>query len=261
MRQLILSLSIAFALAFSACEPLQDVPEDTTPPDIRKLQILPQASVEPGDTVWVEADVEDPSGISEIRLEMHDVFDGHGHIGKTSRYVRYAHTEIVDANSSEVMAIDVPFVIPQDAAAGPYALHAEALDIHANRSPMQVREFTILSPSLPRMKGVSINADSSEAPVIINRSAQERLSITALLQDDDGLSNVTLRLNPVDEMGRMGEPVLTHIQSLAGLTSFQLDLQLSLAEVNTQGEYALLLLAQDLNGLTRRYRRSVIITP
>ncbi len=259
-----LALVLPILLLFAGCEPLADAPEDTTPPSVNNLTLLPAAGVDPGDTVRVNANYADASGISEIRLEIHDIFDGHGHSGKTAgtqQYRRYAETRIIDAEDAESLYVSEPFIIPENAAAGPYALHVEVLDVFANRAPMQVREFEVRSPSLPVLKNVSFNGDESAGPLVINYSYTHRLAVGATMSDADGLSGFTLRINPVDELGRMGEPVVTHIQSLAGLTSFELALELSLAELHETGEYAILLLVQDTNGLTKRYRRQLLVNP
>ena len=256
--------ALVLSVLLSGCEPLAETPEDTTAPSVQQLTLLPSSGADPGDTVRVNAHIEDASGLSEIRLEIHDIFDGHGHSGKTTatqQFRRYAETRIIDAEDAESLYISEPFVIPEDAAAGPYALHVEVLDVFANRAPMQVREFEVRHPSLPTLKDISFNGVESEGPLVINYSNTQRLNVAANMSDTDGLSSFTLRINPVDEFGRMGEPVVTHIQSLAGLTDYDLSLELSLAELSKTGEYALLLLVQDTNGLTKRYRKPLLLNP
>lgn len=145
-----LFLSLAGLALATSCKKDDNNNNDVTPPVIAAAEGRPEirplnneVRSDTTDYVHVRFSVSDESGVKEILIDVHDVFDGHTH-GKTSSFNKLSYRKIIQANGAKNINIDSWFddiywagpnsEVTGNVLAGPYDFIIAATDIHGNQT-------------------------------------------------------------------------------------------------------------------------------
>jgi hypothetical protein len=133
---------IAFSLLFLfACS--KD--GDKNRPKITDLNINSETEdivVQAGQTAAINFTVTDNEGLSQIRMDIHDAFDGHIH-GKITAFDKFFWEQIDTLNGLTEYTGSINLNIPDSVAAGPYHLDVLVVDLEGNQSEIGLLDLII----------------------------------------------------------------------------------------------------------------------
>lgn len=156
MKKLVLLLSVSVFL-FSCSKDT-----DKTKPTIDALNIdnkTEEIEVQAGQSMTLQYTVSDEVGLSEMRLDVHDAFDGHTH-GKTSSFNKLFWEQIDTLNGLTETTNSITVDVPANTTAGPYHLDAIVVDLAGNQSDIGLLDFTVLNAGMAMITITSHNLSS-----------------------------------------------------------------------------------------------------
>lgn len=190
----------------------------------------------------IVANVHDNEGLNQVKIDLHNAFDGHGH-GKMG-FTPWTYVNIIDVSGTQDVAID-SVIIPVDATAGLYHVVFRVLDRSGNEGEFEELAIIITNGSEPQVNVVS--PDFSLNPVY---SKGDSLTFMGSISDSDGLTEVHVLLREklrMDEY-RIWDEMEFDLQNL-GLTQFDLNqVQLHIPTSISAGEYQIAFVSLDALG-------------
>lgn len=238
-----------------------DTPADRAKPVIAVATPANGSTVAAGENLRLSLVVTDDRELGELKIEIHDVFDGHGH-GKNSAVFSYTKTI---ALSGQNQTVTENILVPADALAGPYHLIINATDRAGSLADFVEIDFSVSSPSQPVIDRFRVNgmAGDSLSMVFTNdTTATDTIVIDTLavrlqaeIEDMDGLAEVIVEVHEsghAHKRAEEDEPTYEWEVELAGATTYSLDHTINALrdwlEGEAEAEFELKLLVIDVKG-------------
>jgi hypothetical protein len=158
-----------------------DEPIEDKKPVLDDLHFENGSEVEVNDSIQFHAKFSDDNGLSEAYFEAHNNFSGHKH-GKVN--TKFSDAVIVPM-SGKSQSVEAQFVIPENAASGPYHLEVSALDDNGNRSDVSVYDFEITRPDQPQYKSL---------PTDLTVTKSSTFNITFEVTDETDIKEISYEL-------------------------------------------------------------------
>lgn len=254
MKAQIFSFSAAALVAVSLSSCSKDEDQDTVPPQIKSAQINgseEDVAAPAGSYLVVEADLSDNEALGQLKIDIHDVFDGHGHEKKS--FVRWADVKNIDLTGTEASVAD-SLLVPSGVAAGPYHAVLRLIDEAGNEADFVEREFMITNASQPEIELTSPDFTNE-----VHLNPGTVLSLAGTVSDDVDLQEIFILLEEDHEEGAdhkstLEEPLYEQDFDLPGTADlswdFQADGQVDIPVPATAepGHYVLQIVARDSEG-------------
>ncbi len=177
----------AFAILLVACDKEEDN-QDTTAPVIKSVTINEEDHdivVMAGDEIHIDAELSDNEALGELKVDVHDIFDGHSH-GKTA--IKWAEVLTIALSGKEQKVHD-HMDVPQDAQAGPYHAVFRLIDAEGNEGEFAEIDFMISNASQPQ-----INITDPDFSDEVHAPKGSTLSIMGTVTDETDLAEIRISL-------------------------------------------------------------------
>lgn len=252
--------ALAFLALFSACTD-DDAVVDTTAPILNAS--THSEVVEPGGEFDLELALEDDLALGEVRVDIHDDFDGHDHEGGRLNAEPFEYTNVFNAmQGKKTFTLHEHIDIPANAATGPYHITITYFDNAGNEGEIYIGTFEISDPAQSPSITITNFADGAE----LEPNAEGMLLLEGTVEDVDGLEEVHIMVTEGHEESagaRMMEEVILYEGEwlLNGATTFDMqNIQpaIDLSAVPA-GHYELRILARDIQGNAKVVWREVHI--
>lgn len=260
------AVAVSGILMLSSCDDDAPVVKDTTRPEIANVAF--SEVTEPGGTLVISFDLADNIALGEVRIDIHDDFDGHAHGRLSQKAEPFSYELILDEMKGEkTFSVQEHISIPADAATGPYHLQIRYLDAAGNEGEFFVGTFEISSETVsPAINITNFGATEELEP---NENGVLLLEGTVTARTEGGLAEVHIMViheeedhgharvqNPNEE-----EPLYDQEWELNGAVEFNLSeidpaIDLSAAAA---GHYELIILAKDMEGNVKIVTREIHI--
>lgn len=232
---------LAFSLASCSSESV-----DTTSPEFITVTIngVEDETVEltAGVATYLHIEASDNEGLKQVKLDMHDAFDGHSH-GKVS-FTPWTYVNVYSL-SGKTDVIEDSIVIPSEATAGMYHSVFRVLDQTGNEGDYVERVLIIKNGSEPVVQ-LSAPAENSSF------AAGDVIALSGTVTDADMLDEVHVLLRKqedVDHFDILDES--EHELGDSNVTSFDFTtagVTLQIPSTTVAGEYQLAVVAVDKLG-------------
>lgn len=183
MKKLILLLIPVFVLASCSKD------GDSKKPQIDNLDIdskTEEITVQAGQSFTINYTVSDNEGLSQIRADVHDAFDGHTH-GKTSGFNKMYWEQIDTLNGLTEMTGSFIVNVPDSATAGPYHMDVIIIDLAGNQSDIGLLDFTI-----DNNYNAEITVSSHDFSNEIHVDKGDTIQLQGMVTDDVDLDEVVI---------------------------------------------------------------------
>jgi hypothetical protein len=209
--------------------------------------------------------VTDDRALSQIRIEAHNAFDGHGH-GKTAALQAWSLDTIISATGRTSFDVNLSLRIPDSAATGPYHIVLNALDASGNAATFVEIDVVLSSPSAPTVSDFRLNntpyPTTAEIELSLPAGADSLPQlITALVEDD-------IALQRIDVVLAHGHDKTAHevyeatFSNLVGTRSYALSTRFPFrrADLEHNGHYILIIKVLDTQGNYTFFTRELHVT-
>lgn len=248
--------ALVLGLYLSACSEKEET--DTAKPEVKHLEIAGKDLAVHDDhghdheheSIELNADssyeihyeLEDNIALGEIRMDIHDDFDGHKH-GKKGSIDPFSWERIIKLDGQKTADGKIMLDIPADVLAGPYHFDAILLDQAGNQSDQVIGDLFIKTPDMAQ-----IMLKSTVAPISITRGTSADLNIE--LTDDTGLAELEV---VIYQEGNT--PVFDYDKTFTPMTlNDVLNIPVNLSSGISAGEYELKIKVIDSDGnITQEY--------
>lgn len=230
----------------------KDDDTDTTAPVINSATIDGkeegiEANV--GNAMTFEVKVSDNEALGQLKLDVHDAFDGHSH--DKSSGINWANVAIIDLSGTE-QTVSHDMEIPTNATAGPYHAEILVIDAEGNEGEFVERVIMIRNGSEP---GIEITSPDFTNEVHVSKGST--LSLEGVVTDETDLAEILIILEEEEEDAHKSvqhEALYEMDFDLEGASDltwdFQLDGNVNIAIPATaeEGYYVLTVRAEDSEG-------------
>lgn len=230
----------------------KDDDTDTTAPVINSATIDGkeegiEANV--GNAMTFEVKVSDNEALGQLKLDVHDAFDGHSH--DKSSGINWANVAIIDLSGTE-QTVSHDMEIPTNATAGPYHAEILVIDAEGNEGEFVERVIMIRNGSEP---GIEITSPDFTNEVHVTKGST--LSLEGVVTDETDLAEILIILEEEDEEAHKSvqhEALYEMDFDLEGTSDltwdFQVDGNVNIAIPATaeEGHYVLTVRAEDSEG-------------
>lgn len=230
----------------------KDDDTDTTAPVINSATIDGkeegiEANV--GNAMIFEVKVSDNEALGQLKLDVHDAFDGHSH--DKSSGINWANVAIIDLSGTE-QTVSHDMEIPTNATAGPYHAEILVIDAEGNEGEFVERVIMIRNGSEP---GIEITSPDFTNEVHVSKGST--LSLEGMVTDETDLAEILIILEEEEEDAHKSvqhEALYEMDFDLEGTSDltwdFQLDGNVNIAIPATaeEGHYVLTVRAEDSEG-------------
>lgn len=127
-----------------------NISSDEDKPTITSVNFLNGYTIPAGDSLNVRMTFEDNVALSEAFVEIHDNFEGHKHQKANTKFATSTILNLEGTSDTKT----AEYLLPANAAAGPYHFNVSALDADGNRSDTKVFSFLISQPGQPVFKSM-----------------------------------------------------------------------------------------------------------
>ena len=195
-----------------------------------------------GETVQVQATLVDNMNLKEVKVDIHDNFDGHGH---KSLVEDWSEVLIYEVSGNEYNFAQ-NITVPEYAKSGPYHCNIQVLDETGIESSPQTLKFTVTRTDQPT---ISLTAPDFSGSYTIGIG--DTLKLEGTVNDESDLAKVEVDVTHEDESI---EALFEKTYSMSGSTdvswNFQSDGSVNIpVESGTQtGQYTLRIAAVDSSG-------------
>lgn len=174
---------------------------DETKPIITSVNFLDGNTIPAGDSVNVRISFTDDVALSEAFVEVHDNFESHKHQKVNTKFSGSEILSLEGLSDAQVAT----FVLPNNAAAGPYHMNISVLDKEGNRSDVKVLEFFISQPGQPVFKSIVKEIDvSANTDFTINFEVEDDVDLKEIfyiIEDHNNPSAEPLFDGDIDLLG------------------------------------------------------------
>lgn len=252
----ILSLAV-FGLVFTACDGDDDnnTAQDLVAPQIQSATINSKsADIEApaGNDIHVDAHLTDNEWLGQLKVDIHDQFDGHAH-GKRNE-IDWAEVRTIDLSGKEEH-IHEDITVPGDAKAGPYHAIFRVIDREGNEGQLVELDFTVTNGTQPV---INITAPDFNDHVDVTKGAT--LDIMGTITDDTDLDEIVVVLEEEHDDHMHGKtnneepPIYEEDFDLTGSSDTSWDFQtdggvsITIPTDAEAGDYKLEVIATDSDG-------------
>jgi len=148
----ILILSSLAGLMLTACKG-----RDKSKPELILTSPADSLEVLAGGTLDVTAQVSDDKELAQVKVDIHNAYDGHGHV--KIAYAPFSAIRVENLAGTEDQKT-ISIAIPDTAGAGPYHCLVQAVDAAGNLSEFQLRTFIIRNPDDETAPVLNVTAPS-----------------------------------------------------------------------------------------------------
>lgn len=246
----------------ASCDDEAPVVVDTTKPEIASVAFSEQT--EPGGTFVISFDLTDNIALGEVRIDIHNDFDGHAH-GRLSQKAEPFSLELIldEMEGEKTFSVLEQISIPADAATGPYHLQIRFLDAAGNEGEFFVGTFEISSETVS--PAINITNFTATEELELNETGILELEGTVSAKTEGGLEEVHIMVIHEDEdhgharVKNEEEPLYDQDWELSGAMEFNLSeidpaIDLSAAAA---GHYELIVMAKDMEGNVKVITREI----
>lgn len=234
------------ALGAMACS--EDEDQDTTAPQILAATINGEDHdlvFNSGDNLQLELDLSDNEALGELKLDIHDIFDGHDHNKRGGD--AWELTEIIQVSGAS-STVSHSLSVPDPVTAGPYHVIFRLLDAAGNESEFEELDFLIRNGEEPL---ISISAPDFSNEVHVSKG--QSLNLVGSISDDVDLDEVIITIMEEEEHDHKNSSGLlfSFDQDLPGSTDTSFDLSTVAIPVPSDaetGHYKLIISAKDNEG-------------
>lgn len=184
--------TIAASLVFTACD--KDEDNDTTAPVIKSATIdgkVEDIEVTAGTAMTFVVEVSDNEDLGQLKLDVHDNFDGHTH--KSTASVSWAEVKIVELSGTD-KTVTQEMNVPAEATAGPYHADILLIDAEGNEGEFVERSIMIRNGSEP---GIDVTSPDFSGEVHAMKGST--LTIEGTVSDDVDLAEIYIVLEEEHE--------------------------------------------------------------
>lgn len=235
---------------------------DLTAPEI--ANVANNETVEPGGTLVLTFDLEDNIALGEVKINIHDDFDGHDHGRVRSKAEPFEYESILDEMKGEkTFRVEEQISIPADAATGPYHLQINYFDENGNQGEFYVGTFEISSEAVS--PAIAITNFGADDELELDENGILQLEGTVTARTEGGLEEVhILVVHEEEEHGYArlkhdDEPHYNQEWELDGAQIFDLqdiDPAINLSDA-ASGHYELIITARDTEGNVKVLSREI----
>lgn len=256
-------MSIAIMSVAVSCN--DDVPEvvDTAKPEM--INIQHDEVVEPGGELEITFQLEDNVALGEVRINIHDDFDGHEHERIRMETTPFSYDNILDAmKGQKSYTVQEQIPIPESAATGIYHLQIRFIDAAGNEGELFVSSFVIEGENAPTITitnfGEAEELEVDENGILVLEGKVES-------RTEGGLDEVHIMVTEEEghSHGRLehdGEPLYEREWELNGAVAFlfeeEINPAIDLSEA-APGHYLLTIIAKDVEGNMKTVIREIHI--
>lgn len=252
MKKYFLNSAFALVVALSVVSCEDEKQEDTVNPEIIEATIDGEdhdVVVNAGEQMTVAASLSDNEELGELKIDIHDVFDGHTHKSSAS----WAEVTIVSLSGTS-QDVSENIAIPTDATAGPYHATFRVLDKSGNEGEFVEIPFMLSNGSEPE-----INITSPDFTDHVHVSIGSTLVVEGMITDDVDLAEIYVVLEEEhdddhDHKSTQEDALYEMDFDLEGASDltwdFQIDGNVNIAIPATaeEGHYVLTVRAEDSEG-------------
>ncbi len=246
MRKIrIFSLLAAFSLIFTGCKEEEDM--DITAPEIKSAAINEEdhdIEVMAGTEMHIDAHVTDNEELGELKIDIHDSFDGHTH-----KSTKWSNVMTVPLSGKE-QHVHEHMDVPQSATAGPYHAIMRLIDAEGNEGEFVEVDFMITNISQPE-----INVTDPDFGSEVHATKGSTLSIMGTITDDTDLEEIVIHLEEEHDdhnhKSTLHEPIYEEDFDLTGSADTSWDFQadgnvnIAIPANAEEGHYMLMIRAVD----------------
>ena len=157
--------------------------EDTTAPEILSLSVETN-EVSAGGTLIVKADNKDETALNQLKLNIHDRFDGHGH--EKIAGVPWEEVRVIDLDGKEYFVTE-NFDVPDNATAGPHHVIAQLVDGEGNTSDFKEVDFWVYNSDM-----AFITVLSPDLTIEPYYAIDDTLNFAGSIADDEEIAEITV---------------------------------------------------------------------
>ncbi len=226
-----------------------DEANDTTPPQILSVSMDAEdhdIEVMAGNTTALAVELSDNDALSQLKLDIHDLFDGHSHGKNASVWEMTKIYSVSGANATVQDNLQVPTAV----VAGPYHAILQLVDASGNESDFKELEFIVRNGSEPQF---SITAPDFSNEVHAPKG--QAFDLQGTISDETDLSEILIRIEEEhedDHAHKKASAVLYEDDiDLAGTSDLSFDLSslnITIPSSAEEGYYKLLISAKDNEG-------------
>lgn len=227
MKRVLIVLSI-LSLGIVSCKKT-----DKTKPTVSIISPAEGTTVIAGQNIIFDLLMFDEGGLSQVKIDIHDDFNGHGH---KSTIIPFSKIQVENLSGTEISR-QIEVFIPDTAAAGPYHVSIEVVDLSGNLSVPLYREIII--KNLLDTIAPQLTIDSPVNGQTVNAGAS--IQFKGQATDNILLRKLEYSINRVGSDNKLAENVINF--SLAQ-ESFDIQIPLS-ASVFSSGSYELTCILYD----------------
>lgn len=216
MRKFIWLLALAFP--FAGCDPQENNDQDLNPPAIDSVAINGKdhdIRLQAGDTMELQMLVSDDQALQEVKVEVHDIFDGHSH-GKRLLN-KWSSLRTLPVSGKEAQ-LNETFLVPGLATAGRYHAVVRALDATGNEAPFKEIAFVVVNGQQP-----TFNVTSPDFSQEVHAPKGSTFSLAGTINDPQDLEEILVRISPADH-DHGGVPLVEKDYDLPGGSDASFDL-------------------------------------
>lgn len=228
--------------------------QDTVKPTIKSAMINgsnEDITVAAGTEIHFDVEVEDNEALGELKIDVHDVFDGHSHGKKSS--IDWAEVKIIQL-SGKTETVHEHMDVPGNATAGPYHAIFRLIDGEGNEGEFVEVDFMISNGSEPT---IDVTDPDFSTEVHVDKGAS--ISLKGTVKDDTDLDEITIVLEEEHDdhhsHGKKSDTPLYDVDfDLDGSNDLSWDFEtdgnvvISIPSDAEEGHYALEITAKDNDG-------------
>lgn len=191
MKNPLFFIFLVALLSFS-CSDDEDQDTDTIAPEIHEVEIdgeHEEIVIESNTTIFLEVEVEDNEALNELKLEVHDNFDGHEHGKRSSTWEEVFIWEV----SGTEMIFEKDIAVPY-ATAGDYHMVFRALDEAGNES-----EFVELNVVLTNGEEPEIDLSNPDFEDGFEIAIGDSINLVGIITDDMDIEEITIHIAEAEE--------------------------------------------------------------
>lgn len=242
-RFALFSALLMFAVACSE----DDDNQDTTTPNILSVQMNGEdhdLSFSAGSSIQVSAELSDNEELGELKIDIHDLFDGHDH-GKMALST-WETTQVIALSGSNTTA-NSTLIVPDSTLAGPYHAILQLLDAAGNEAEFKEIEFILTNGQEPQIQIEEPNFDT------LNISPGSSISLVGSVSDDTDLQEISLLIyEDADHSHKnQADVIFDFDEDLPGSNDVTYDLNqinINIPSATLIGHYKFVLKAKDNTG-------------
>lgn len=206
-----------------------------------------EITVQAGTQLSIDVSAVDNESVSQVKIDIHEVFDGHEH-GKV-QVDPWTYVKILNTSGATVTVSDNP-MIPTEVASGPYHVVLRVLDDNGNEGEFEEREIVIENGSQPI---VNVTSPVDEDVYQLGQTITPMGTVT----DVEGLEEIHLILFHIehDEHGHdhddehLHEVAEDEMEFTDDPTTFDLsNMSVTIPATEEAGHYLLMIKAVDIEG-------------